>query len=272
VISSRYKDLDDNEILIAVLTADHKIEPKQKFIEVVGEALDYVAQNQALATIGIIPARAETGYGYIELDNFISGRISGVKCFKEKPDLKSAQKYISSGNFLWNSGMFFWKLSTFNSEMKLCYPEIGNRINELSMLYDDCISEVLDTFNLSAVDLFESLPSISIDYALMEKSSKVVCVKSEFDWDDVGAWDSLERVRSSDSQGNILSGNTLLLDSSNCIVINENSDKVKVTGVGLDNLIIINTGDSIMICPKNKAQDVKLIVNELRSMGETDLL
>ena len=272
IISARYSELKSDEILTAVLTADHKIEPKENFAEIINEVFDFVAENDALATIGINPTRAETGYGYIELGELQKGRISKVLSFREKPNSKSAEEYIHSGNFMWNSGMFFWKLSTFNSEMLLRYPEIGKLIPELTNLYRDCHSKILEGANESAQEVFERMPSISIDYALMEKSPNVVCIKSDFNWDDVGSWDSLDRVRQSDTDGNILSGNNLILDSKNCIVINENSTNIKVTGIGLHDMVIISTGDSIMMCPKSKAQDVKLIVNKLRENGELELL
>lgn len=272
IISARYSNLNSEQILTAVLTADHKIEPKEKFTDVISELFDYVATTNNLATIGINPLRPETGYGYIEIGAYVSGRIGKVLNFREKPALETAKEYLKSGNFLWNSGMFFWKLSTFNNEMIKCFPEIGNKIEELSTLYKNCNSEAMPGINHQAIELFESMPSISIDYALMEKSENVACIKSDFDWDDLGAWDSLERVRTKDNNGNIAEGNILLVNSNNCIVINDNSDNVKVTGVGLEDLIIINTGDSIMICPKSKSQDVKLIVNQIREIGETKLL
>ncbi|MBX3044518.1 MAG: mannose-1-phosphate guanylyltransferase [Candidatus Kapabacteria bacterium] len=272
VIKARYSEITADNILTAVLTADHKIEPKENFNEIINEVFGFVASNDVLATIGINPTRPETGYGYIEVGKDLSGRIRKVKSFREKPDLESAQKFVKSGNFFWNSGMFFWKLSTFDSEMILNCPEIGNYISELTKLYSNYNSEALNSFNSPAEELFSSLPSISIDYALMEKSANVVCIKSDFNWDDVGAWDSLERVREKDENSNILTGNNLLIDSNNCIIINDNSTIQKVTGIGIENLIIINTGDSIMICPKDRAQDVKLIVNELRNNNEIELL
>lgn len=272
IISNRYKDTPQDEILIAVLTADHKIEPKDKFTNIISEIFDFTAKNDVLATIGIVPTRAETGYGYIEIGDIINGRISKVSSFREKPNLESANQYLKSGNFLWNSGMFFWKLSTFNSEMLLCCPEIGDKITELSKIYQGNVDD--DEYSNEANDLniFQSMPSISIDYALMEKSKSVVVIKSDFIWDDVGSWDSLDRVRKSDDNGNITSGNNLLIDSTNSIIINENSENIKITTVGIDDLIIINTSDSILICKKDRAQDVKLIVNKLRESGETQLL
>jgi len=149
---------------------------------------------------------------------------------------------------------------------------IGSHIPELTELYKDCHSKVLEGANEKAIELFESMPSISIDYALMEKSDDVVCINSDFDWDDVGAWDSLYRVRNADENGNIISGNNLILESKNCIIVNDNSDEITVTGIGLENLVIINTKDSIMICPKDRSQDVKQIVEKLRDSGRTDLL
>lgn len=272
IISARYKDLAPSAIVTAVLTADHKIEPKENFIGIVAEAMQFVSKADVLSTIGIKPTRPETGYGYIETGMNLSGRISHVIRFREKPDNESAIKYFNSGNFLWNSGIFFWKLSTFNKQMNEYFPAIGSHIQELTELYKDCHSKVMDGANEKAFELFESMPSISIDYALMEKSDDVVCINSDFDWDDVGAWDSLYRVRQADENGNILTGNNLILETKNCIIVNDNSDEITVTGIGLENLVIINTKDSIMICPKDRAQDVKKIVEKLRDSGRTELL
>jgi len=268
-ISSRYEEHDD-EIVMAVLTADHKIEPTGKFQNIVTEVLDYTGKHQVLATIGIKPERPETGFGYIETSDFISGRIRGVKGFREKPTSRNAQRYLDDGNFLWNSGMFFWNTAAFKNEMIINAPEIGNKISEMeAALRSNSINDICPD---KVCKIFEEFPSISIDYALMEKSSKVVCIESDFKWDDIGAWDSLARVRNKDASGNILSGDVLLLDSKDSIVINSQQNGMKITGVGLENLIVINAGDSILICPKDRAQDVKLIVNELRVNGNTELL
>ncbi len=271
IISARYKEFSSDDILMAVLTSDHKIEPKENFVNSINQIFNFIEKNNKLATIGIYPTRAEIGYGYIEIGNNYDNSIYDVLSFREKPNIINANKYIETGNFLWNSGMFFWKLSTFNNEMIKNYPEIGNFIKDLELLYKDVNSIVLDTYNEAAKTLFESFPSISIDYALMEKSKEVVCSKSNFVWDDVGAWDSLDRVRDKDINDNIIDGDILLLDSNNCTVINENNN-FTVTGYGLENLVIISTNDSIMICPKEKAQEVKQIVTELKNSNKTHLL
>jgi mannose-1-phosphate guanylyltransferase len=270
VLQARYGNSE--QILMAVLTADHKIEPKDKFVEIIDSAFNFVHENPIICTIGIKPDRPETGYGYIELGQRITNNISEVNNFREKPDLITAKEYLDSGNFLWNSGMFFWNLKTFDEQMKIHAPEIGLQIDELSKLYKDFHSLTLDKSNPMAKSVFEKLPSISIDYALMEKSDKVVCIDADFKWDDLGSWDSLDRVRKTDENGNITTDGTYILESTNCTIINDNGSNVVITGIALDNLVVINTKDSILICPKDRAQDVKLIVNHLKDKNLDYLL
>lgn len=269
-IMAKYIDYDSSEIVMAVLTADHKIEPKAEFQNNIVELLDFVYKNPSLATIGIKPDRPDTGYGYIELGGNVSESVYSVNRFREKPDLETAISFLQSGNFVWNSGMFFWRLDTFTDELIKNSPDIGKLIPELKSCFEGFTNLALSSYKEGTKEIFELMPSISIDYALMEKSGNVVCRKSDFRWDDVGSWDSLDRVRPSDNNKNILTGNVVLVDSTNSTILNESN--ITVTGVGLENLVVIATDDSIMICPKEKAQDVKKIVNALRDSNKVNLL
>lgn len=241
---------------IAVLTADQIIEPEDNFRATISTALDYVEKNKVISTIGIVPDRAETGYGYIEAGEKLNTDNIGiykVKSFKEKPDLETAQKYLDSGNYLWNSGMFFYCLDTFIEEMTINAPEIGI---EIKNLYES---------NPDMRNIFESFPGISIDYALMEKTKKSVVTKANFNWDDLGAFDALDRVNEKDMNGNIIKGNAIVLECKNSIIIN--SSNRLTTAFGLEDTVLIQTEDALMSCLKKDAQQVKQIVDEMKKQG-----
>jgi len=269
-IKAKYSNIPNEEILIAVLTADHIIEPQNSFIETIATAFKNAENAGTLGTIGVIPTRPETGYGYIETEHIIDdtnkNSTQNVISFREKPTSSKAQEYVLSGRFLWNSGMFFWRLDTFIDEMKLHLAEVGNKITELSEAYINNINNVLETSLPDIDDLFSQFPNISIDFGLMEKSQKVAVTPALFNWDDCGSWDSMERIREKDSSGNIIQGETILLNSNNNIFINAIESKgFLLTGYGLHDLTIIITDDAAVVCPKDKVQEVKSIVENLKN-------
>jgi mannose-1-phosphate guanylyltransferase len=273
-VRAKYPELDPSQISIAVLTADHIIKPKEKFASTVETALDFVENNKFLATIGVAPNRIETGYGYIELENSIdsaeSALVQPVISFREKPSFEKAKEYIETKRFLWNSGMFFWRLDTFTEEMIKVLPEVGNAIEAIAQKY---INNTDTAFNSHFADIeaiFAGLPNISIDYGLMEKAARVAVVKAQFLWDDCGSWDSLERTMILDETGNIISGDCIEFENKNTIVFNT-SDKLVVTAFGLDDIAIVTTNDAVMVCPKSRVQEVKEIVNRLKSAGREEL-
>ncbi len=274
-IAEKYSDeYKPNEISIAVLTADQKIMPNEAFEKTVDEALFYVENNAVLGTIGILPSRPETGYGYIEVDKPFDYdknkvQIKKVKRFCEKPDEETAKEFVKAGNYLWNSGMFFWRLDVFIDEMAKALPDVGGKIGEMSSCYTKWTTKALPEPLKTVAPIFEKFPDVSIDYGLMEKSKIVVVAKALFDWDDIGSWDSLERVRKPDENGNILVGKTALVDVTNSVVVNYSSEKKMIaTGVGLDNVVIVLTDDAVMVCPKDKVQNVKQIVSLVKEEGD----
>jgi len=267
-IAAKYaKEFKPNEISIAVLTADQKISPNELFEKTVDEALFYVENNAVLGTIGILPSRPETGYGYIEVDKPFDYekhkvQIKKVKQFREKPDVETAKKFLNSGNYLWNSGMFFWRLDAFIDEMKKAIPEVGGKINEMSSCYSKWTGKALPEPLKTVAPIFEAFPDVSIDFGLMERSDNVVVAKALFDWDDIGSWDSMERVRKVDADGNIIVGKTALVDVTNSVIVNYSSGKKIITaGVDLDNMVIVVTDDAVLVCPKDKVQKVKQVVS-----------
>lgn len=274
VINAKFSGVEyqNEQIITAVLTSDHVMTPIETFQNDVNLAMEYASNNKSIVTIGIVPTKAETGYGYIELADVIlekeNGKIYNAKSFKEKPNLELANEYYNSGNYFWNSGMFFYDLDYFNTELNRCQPNVGGKINEMTdliKLQSNYESGVKETSSI-----FEQMPDISIDYALMEKTPNVAVVKSNFKWDDLGSWDSIEKYVNRENENNI-KGKAITIDAKDNIIFNYSNDKL-IAVLGLDDFIIVNSDDVIMICPKDKAQDVKKIVNELKAQNKQELL
>ncbi len=270
-IAERYSEgYKPEDISIAVLTADQSIPDTEGFLKTVKAALDHVEKNPVLATIGIPPERPETGYGYIEVDESFDPdkeevEIKPVVRFTEKPDVDTAEKFMKAGNYLWNSGMFFWRMDTFIDSMKKCLPEVGEQLGEMSRRYFKKtrlqLPEALETVR----PIFEEFPNTSIDYGLMEKADNVVVCRAKFSWDDIGSWDSLPRIRPVDSSGNVKSGNTVTFDMNDSVIINESSDdEMIVSAFGMDDVVIVVTDDAVLVCPKDSVQEVKKSVETIK--------
>lgn len=258
-----------SEITMAVLTADQLIQPLEGFHQTINFVMDYVAKNKVLATIGIKPSRPETGYGYIEVEKAFDYsknicEISKVKSFHEKPDSAKATVFLDSGRYYWNSGMFFWRVDKFIEEMTRNLPDVGTKIEILKEIYLNKTKQILNESLKDARETFFSLPDVSIDYGLMEKAGDVVVAKALFDWDDIGSWDSLGRFRRTDENSNILDGNNILIDSNNTTIINQSNERILFAGLGLDNFVVVVTEDAVLVCPKEQAQKVKKIVEQIK--------
>lgn len=274
-ITERYAALSPEEISIAVLTADHYIERAELFRENMDLALTHAEQTGELVTFGVKPTRPATGYGYIEIasDSAHSGNLSlaahRVLRFREKPNVETAQEFIEQGNYYWNSGMFFWRADSVMQALKDYLPEVGIRVQEIR----NCLQGETSTVFIGAPprlqEVFVDLPDISIDYGLMERAKNVACVCVDFGWDDVGSWDALERVYPADDAQNINVGETLLIDSHHCIVMNSaGSENVSVAVIGVNNIVVVTTPDGVLVCSKDHVQDVRKAVGILRSRHE----
>jgi len=247
---------------VAVVTADHLIGDPDKFRQTVEAALELSETESGLATIGVRPTRPETGYGYIEYDAEKAYPLSagiggyGAKAFREKPSLETAVRFCEAGTFLWNAGMFFYPLPAFMRELEGANADAAKTVRE--------IGEHLAAGNEgAAVSAFEQLPSISIDYALMEKAEKVFVVPAEFPWDDMGAWDALERAFDKDEAGNVVQGNVTVLESSGCVIVND--QKLPVGVLGLQDVVVVSTAEGVLVCPKGRAQEVRSIAQKVAS-------
>jgi len=240
--------------LVGVFPADHYIEGIDGFRNNVKDALS-MAQKGFISTIGIRPNRADTGFGYIERGDKIQDGIYKVVKFHEKPELEKAKTYYSSGRFYWNAGMFFWKTDVFFEEVQHYAP---------------FLLEPLKRYSLSNLeDIYKDMPSISIDYALLEKTKKAVVIESSFFWEDLGSYIALERVFEKNKMGNIDLGESIEIDARGNIIVSESG---LVAVLGIEGLVVVHTKDVTLVLPKDRAQEVKNIVKKLREEGKKDYL
>ncbi|MHA3055284.1 mannose-1-phosphate guanylyltransferase/mannose-6-phosphate isomerase [Acinetobacter sp. ANC 4633] len=247
-----------DDALLLVLAADHLISNHSAFAEAVDQAVS-LAGNGKLVTFGIAPNAPETGYGYIEADG------NNVKCFVEKPSLALAQEYVASGRFYWNSGMFCFSAGTLIREMTQHCPKVMEAVRNCLK-----VSRTVHSTELKQTDLdkvaFASVPDISIDYAVMERSSNVAVVPCDIGWDDIGSWSAMDRLGEQDAAGNTLAGDTILHDVHNSYIHCEGTGRL-VGAVGVDNLVIVDTPDALLVADKSRVQDVKFVYNALKQQG-----
>jgi mannose-1-phosphate guanylyltransferase len=258
----------DEDVVMAVLTADHQIGVPDQFRATVARALDFAATNDALVTIGVVPTRPETGYGYIEVApaeargaaSHDAGAPLPVVRFREKPNEQIARQYAKSGHHYWNSGMFFWRVSTL-------LRGLAKHMGDLELAERAMVAALAGRAGAASLrDVFLPLADVSVDVGLMERAGNVYVVPADFPWDDVGAWDALERTRGSD-EGNVVVGDAVLVDVKDSIVFNEPGDAMAVAVIGLDGVVVATTRDGVLVCRKDRAQDVRRAVTELRKRG-----
>jgi mannose-1-phosphate guanylyltransferase len=258
---------DPNGVMV-VLPADHFIKDEEALRETLMHAA-HAARNGYLVTLGIMPSRPETGYGYIEAEMNLRG--SGpfpVRRFVEKPPLAEAIKYLEEGNFFWNSGMFIWRADTIMQEIGTYLPGLEAILSKISFNGD--IWELSD-LEEQIESVYGSVESVSIDVGVMEKSSKVQVVPVEMGWSDVGSWSSLPEVIETDESGTVCVNSTdqVSLDSTGCVIY---ADARVVATIGVHNLIIVSTPDALLVCDIDRAQDVKKVVEEFGRRGNTAIL
>ena len=254
------------EALMAVLTADHLIKKTDTFRQVLRAAADVAAEDW-LVTLGITPNYPETGYGYIERGEFLGtvGEFEGyrVERFVEKPDLVRAEKYLESGTYAWNSGMFIWKVRRILEEMERHMPELYTGLSEIEQhLLTPEAEETL-------AKVFPTLPAQTIDYGIMEKAEQVAMLPVDIGWHDVGSWSAVYDVLPHDKSNNVVVGQHISPDTKNSLIY---SPKRLVATIGMDDVVIVDTEDVLLICPRSRSQDVKKLVDILKSNGEAGYL
>lgn len=240
--------------VMCIFAADHHIKDEETYTKVMQEAVRTAKEQDALVTIGIRPSYPATGYGYIRNVEVEGALYRRVEEFVEKPDRQTAQAYLESGEFAWNSGMFVWKASTILRYFEKLLPDIYECLTK--------IGDAMGTPQEKAVieEVYPVIPKISVDYGIMERASGVLMLEGDFGWSDVGSWDSLDSVNERDEQGNITSGKTLLLDSTDCVAFGKHK---LIAAVGVQDLVIVEADDAVLVCPVSQAQRVKEIVEAL---------
>jgi mannose-1-phosphate guanylyltransferase / mannose-6-phosphate isomerase len=253
------KARDGDQAVMLVLPADHMIGDLKAFAAAVSEARLLASQGR-LVTFGIQPTAPETGYGYIDCGAAINGGLGReVNRFVEKPSLEKAQEYLAQGSYLWNSGMFCYGADKFLAVASKVAPDLAAAVaNTWSATVQSAGAG--DMLEIDGKSL-QSVPNISVDYAVMERASNVAVVPCEFGWSDIGSWAAMSELVAPDSDGNRVVGEAILVDSSNTYVL---SDGRLVAGIGLDDVIIIDTPDAVLVAPRSRSQDVRLVVEQLR--------
>jgi mannose-1-phosphate guanylyltransferase len=249
----------DPDAVMAVLPADHLVEDGQRFLEQLLHAANIARQTRVLVTIGIKPTFPATGYGYIQHTNEKIGTEKSwayrVKTFAEKPTYGTACRFLESGEFLWNSGIFVWKISSIMEELDEHLPEMSDGFAAIEKSLGT--AEQADAIERA----YRQIKSVSIDYGVMEYAKNVAVIPGDFGWNDLGSWDEVYKIRPKDAQGNAAGAEHILIDSRNCFI--DVKGKV-VAALGLDDLVVVETDDALLLCTRKRAQDVRLVVENLK--------
>jgi len=250
----------DPEAVMAVLPADHHIADDAGYLRVMSRAIE-AARGGDMVTIGIRPTRPETGYGYVELGEELAPGVNRARRFVEKPDELRARQFLAAGRFLWNSGMFFFRADELLSSVRQHLPGLGDALKQ----FDEAARA--GTEHELVQRTYSGLPDISIDHGVMEKAARVAVVPGDFGWSDVGSWTSAWELAPHDEQENALFGEVVALDTRGSYV-RASAGKV-VAVLGLEDIVVVDTEDALLVMPRSRAQDVRAIVNELKSRKST---
>ncbi len=258
-ISKKYEDA-----VMMVLPSDSLIKDAGRYRELAGEACSIADDGSNLVTMGIRPSYPETGYGYIKfIKEEKRGNAYKVDRFVEKPSADKAREYLDTGEYLWNAGMFVWKVSTILELFNRYLPDMKEGLDRIGgAIGTGAQDEILES-------VFPELESISVDYGIMEKAQSIYTIPGDFGWDDVGSWLAVERIKTSNEENNVVSGNVVTIDTKDCII--EGSNKL-IAAVGLKDTVIVDTDDAILICDKSSTADIKKVLASLRDSGHDEVL
>jgi mannose-1-phosphate guanylyltransferase len=256
VISRKYDDA-----VMLVLPSDHLIGYENIYISTLKKAIKVAEKDKNLVTIGITPTYAETGYGYINFGEEC-GDAFKVERFVEKPDKKTAKSYLASGKYLWNSGMFVWKISSVMENIRNFMPDIYEGAVKIGESFGT------PDFEDTLVREFTAFRSESIDFGIMEKAESIYTIPGSFGWDDVGSWLAIERINETDDAKNYIDGDVIAVDSERTTIC---GGKRLVAAIGVEDIVIVDTDDVVLVCSKNHTQDVKKVITKLREAGRDNL-
>lgn len=259
IISKKSKDA-----VFVTLPADHLIQDRKKFIDTLNKSIEFAYNSKGLVTFGITPTRPDTGYGYINFEKSeVEKKIHKVIKFVEKPDADKAKTYLESGNYFWNSGMFVWRTNVILDEISSYLPDLSNGLNELNK------SIGTNEFDSALEVFFNSIKGISVDYGIMEKSEKVFMIEGDFDWSDVGSWETVYELSSKDENANAVVGDVYTKKTNSSYIYSPN----KFTSViGLQNIVVIDTPDALLVCNRENVQEVRDAVEYLTKNDKPELI
>lgn len=257
----------DPQATMLSVHADHYLgDDEDAYLKTLETEAHWAEARRALVTVGLKPPYASTAFGYIRVGDRVDGDqaapVFRVDRFVEKPDLQTAERYIASGSYLWNLGLFGWPVDVLMNEMAASVPELADGLHQV-------MRARAAGKHLEADRAYRALPNEAIDYAVMERTRNLLVVGAAFEWHDIGSWADLHDILHQDGSGNFVEGDSVLIDSKNCMI---HSPHKLVAAVGLEDMVVIETDDAILICPKARSQDVKLIVERLKQMGKTEYL
>ncbi len=251
---------EDPDAVMVVLPADHVIGDDEAFLEALERAIEAASKENALVTLGVVPTRPETEYGYIEAGSAaVTEGALVVRRFTEKPDAEAAQRFLDKGGYYWNSGMFVWRAKRFLEAVTDLLPDVAEALDGVMASPGDA------AFESQIAEYYDSVSAISVDYGIMERSEDVIVVPSDFGWDDVGAWSALGRVWEPGKDGSSVSGEAVLVDTTDCIIRAEGG---VVAAIGVSDLVIVHTPEATLVCPRERARDVRQIVDEMKRRGK----
>ncbi|MCJ7552482.1 MAG: sugar phosphate nucleotidyltransferase [Ignavibacteriaceae bacterium] len=252
------------DAVFVTLPADHLIKNNKLFIETLNRAMDFAYQSKGLITFGITPTRPDTGYGYINFEKTrVENKIHRVIKFVEKPNIQKAKSYLKSGDYSWNSGMFVWRADVILDEISRHLPELSKALDN----FDKSIKT--KDLNNSLETLFNSIKGISVDYGIMEKSDKVFMIKGEFDWSDVGSWETVYELSKKDESNNALVGDVHTDRTKDSYIY---SPEKFTSVIGLQNIVVIDTKDALLVCNRENVQEVRDTVQYLTKKNRDDLV
>jgi mannose-1-phosphate guanylyltransferase/mannose-6-phosphate isomerase len=261
-LAASLQALEDEDALLLVMPSDHVIADLDSFHRAVAIAAP-AAREGALVTFGIRPTRAETGYGYIEMGAAVSDIVGvhRVACFVEKPDLAAASTYIASGKHVWNGGIFMFSARSYLEALARYAPEV-------SAACDEAIAGAVrdGAFVRPKREAFLASPNISVDYAVMERTDRAVVVPVEMGWSDVGSWDALWEISPKDDAGNVISGDVVAVGAKGCLFRADGGPLIAALGV--EDVVVVSTRDAVLVVPRSRSQDVKLLVDRLKALGD----
>jgi mannose-1-phosphate guanylyltransferase len=258
----------DPDALVMVLPSDHHIGDEPGFRQAVLRALE-AARTGAIVTIGIAPTRPETGYGYVEAAEEVAAGVRRVARFVEKPSRERAEQYLAGGRHYWNAGMFFFQAGSMLQAFATHAPEIAEGVLRI----EAAAARGTDQERAETARVFADVPSISIDYAVMEKAEPLWVVPASFGWNDLGSWESAWELGEKDPENNVAAGDCVLIDARGNLVrdLSSSASKKLVALVGVNDLCVIETDDALLVIPRERSQDVRHVIEALKQRGRTDL-